>query len=156
MNKEKATFGAGCFWHIEEGFRKLKGVLSTSVGYMGGSLADPSYEDVCTGKTRHVEVCQVEFNPEIISYEELLNMFWEIHDPTQLNRQGPDIGREYRSIIFYHHENQKKLAFQSKEKQQKKLSKKIVTEIVKAGPFYKAEEYHQKYLMKRGLSVCSI
>lgn len=153
---EKATFAAGCFWHVEEAFRKVKGVLSTTVGYMGGSMKNPSYSDVCTDRTGHAEILQLEFNPAIISYEKLLDIFWKCHDPTQLNRQGPDVGTQYRSAIFYHTEEQKKIAQQSKEKEQQKQTKKIATEIVKAGMFYKAEEYHQQYLMKRGLKTCGI
>lgn len=150
----KATFGAGCFWHVEEEFRKLKGVLNTAVGYMGGTMKNPSYEDVCIDKTGHAEVVQIEFNPEKISYNDLLDVFWKIHDPTQLNKQGPDIGTQYRSVIFYHNQEQKKLAIASKEKQSKKDE--IVTEITKAGKFYKAEEYHQRYLEKQGLKSCRI
>lgn len=156
MKTEKATFGAGCFWHVEEDFRKMKGVIKTTVGYMGGTLKNPSYENVSTDKTGHVEVCQVEFDPEKISYEKLLDQFWEIHDPTQVDRQGPDVGTNYRSVIFYYNEKQKKIALESKEKQQNKTDGKIVTEIVKAGKFYEAEEYHQKYLMKKGLNTCGI
>lgn len=156
MKTEKAVFGAGCFWHVEEEFRKVEGVVKTTVGYMGGSLKNPSYEDVCTGKTGHVEVCLIEFNPEIVSYEKLLKVFWKIHDPTLLNRQGPDIGTQYRSVVFYYNEDQKKMAEESKKKEQKKYNKKIVTQIEKAGEFYKAKEYHQKYLLKKGLKSCSI
>ena len=152
----KAVFGAGCFWGVEESFRKLKGVKSTIVGYMGGKMKNPTYEDVCKDKTGHAEVVLVEYNPEEISYDKLLDIFWKIHDPTQLNRQGLDIGTQYRSIIFYYNEEQKKKAMESKKKQEKskKYKSKIVTEIVKASEFYKAEDYHQKYLMKRGLNVC--
>lgn len=148
---EKATFGAGCFWGVEAAFMKLEGVISTTVGYMGGDLLNPSYEDVCTNKTGHVEVVQIEFNPLIISYEELLNEFWKIHDPTQLNRQGPDVGTQYRSMIFYHSEEQRNKAEESKIKQEKlkKYKKPIVTEITRAKPFYKAEEYHQQYIKKK-------
>ena len=147
---EKATFGAGCFWGVEAAFRKIKGVISTAVGYMGGTLKNPSYEDVCTDKTGHVEVVQIEFDPSVISYEDLLEVFWNIHDPTQLNRQGPDIGTQYKSVIFYHDEKQKKKAEESKIKQEKikKYSKHIVTEILKVKTFNKAEEYHQQYLEK--------
>ncbi len=156
MNKELATFGAGCFWHVEEEFRKLNGVINTTVGYSGGSTKNPTYQEVCTGKTNHVEVCQIEFNPKIISYEKLLEKFWEIHNPTELNRQGPDVGSQYRSVIFYHNESQKELAEKSKKEQQEGYKKEIVTEITKAKEFYKAEEYHQKYLSKKGLSACPI
>lgn len=138
----KATFGAGCFWEPEEIFSKVKGVISTIVGYMGGKLENPSYEMVCGGKTGHAEVVQIEFNPSKVSYNELLAIFWKIHDPTQLNRQGVDIGNQYRSVIFYHNEEQRKLAEKTKPKNS-------VTKIVPAGKFWKAEEYHQKYLQKK-------
>ncbi|MEM3154949.1 MAG: peptide-methionine (S)-S-oxide reductase MsrA [Candidatus Woesearchaeota archaeon] len=152
----KATFGAGCFWHVEEAFRGIKGVVKTEVGYMGGTMKNPTYEDVCTGKTGHAEVVQIEFDQKIVSYEKLLEVFWTIHDPTQKNRQGPDVGTQYRSAIFYHTENQKEIAEKSLKEAQKKFTKHIVTEIKKAGTFYRAEEYHQKYLMKRGLKTCGI
>jgi len=147
-----ATFGGGCFWGVEEAFRTTKGVKSTEVGYMGGSMRKPTYEDVCTDKTGHAEVVQVTFDTNEISYDELLEIFWEVHDPTQLNRQGPDVGTQYRSVIFFHNKEQEKIAKKSKELLSKK--KNIVTEIVPASEFYKAEEYHQKYLMKRGENVC--
>jgi len=150
---EQATFAAGCFWHVEETFRKVKGVSSTAVGYMGGKLEKPTYEDVCSDKTGHAEVVRLEFDPRIISYDELLELFWKLHDPTQLNRQGPDIGTQYRSVIFFHNAKQKAAATSSMKKLQ--ISKrKIATQIVPGGTFYKAEEYHQKYLMKRGLYTC--
>ena len=147
---EKATFGAGCFWGVEEAFRKIKGVEETAVGYMGGTLENPAYEDVCTHTTGHTEVVEVEYDPEQISYEELLNKFWEIHDPTQLNRQGVDIGFQYRSVIFYHNEKQKKIAEKSKQtlENSRKYKKPIATEIIEVKTFYKAEEYHQKYFLK--------
>jgi len=153
---KKATFGAGCFWHVEEAFRCLEGVESTRVGYMGGTLKNPTYEDVCTGKTGHAEVVEVTFDPAKISYEELLEMFWDIHDPTTLNRQGPDVGTNYRSVVFYHTPEQKAAAERSKEAldKSKQYRKKVVTEITKASEFYKAEEYHQQYLEKQGLSSC--
>ena len=155
---EKATFGAGCFWGVEEAFRKVKGIISTTVGYMGGSMKNPSYEDVCTDTTGHVEAVQVEYDPNIVSYEKLLDTFWNVHDPTTPNQQGPDVGTQYRSVIFFHTEEQKKKAIASKEKLEKsgKYTRHVVTEIIKATTFYKAEEYHQKYLMKRGLGVCHI
>jgi peptide-methionine (S)-S-oxide reductase len=155
---EKATFGAGCFWGVEAAFRKVKGVVSTVVGYMGGSLENPTYKDVCTDKTGHAEVVQVEFDPDVVSYEELLNLFWEIHDPTQINRQGPDFGTQYRSVIFYHNDNQKKLADASKEQLQRsgKFMGEIVTEITFASTFYRAEEYHQRYYEKHGIDSCKI
>lgn len=149
-----ATFGAGCFWGVELAFQKLKGVTKTTVGYMGGTLKNPTYEQVCTNTTGHAEVIQIQFNPEEISYEQLLDVFWELHDPTQLNRQGPDMGTQYRSVIFYHTKEQKKLSEETREKQQKNYKKKIVTEIMSAQEFYPAEEYHQKYLEKHGLSHC--
>jgi peptide-methionine (S)-S-oxide reductase len=154
---EKATFGAGCFWHVEEAFRSLEGVLSTRVGYMGGTMKNPSYEDVCTGKTGHAEVVEVTFDPTKITYDELLEQFWDIHDPTTLNRQGPDIGTNYRSVIFYHTPEQKTAAERSKadlEKSKQYKKKKIVTEITQATEFYQAEDYHQQYLEKQGLSSC--
>ena len=153
---EKATFAAGCFWHVEEAFRCLEGVESTRVGYTGGTMKNPTYEDVCTDKTGHAEAVEVTFDPTKITYDELLEMFWEIHDPTQLNRQGPDRGTQYRSAIFYHTPEQKAAAEHSKQKleQSKQYRKKIVTEIAPATEFYQAEDYHQQYLEKQGLSSC--
>jgi len=150
----KATFGAGCFWHVEDLFSKIKGVKSTKVGYTGGNLTNPTYEEVCTDRTGHAEAVEVEYDPNEISYQELLDVFWNSHDPTSLNRQGPDIGIQYRSSIFFHNESQKQDAEKSKEKLDSsgKFSKNIVTEIVPSPEFYKAEEYHQKYIQKRGLS----
>ncbi len=155
MKKEIACFGAGCFWHVEYDFARVKGVLETKVGYMGGSqkYKNPSYEQVCTDKTGYAEVVRVTFEPEKISYEALLNIFWKIHNPTTLNRQGPDIGIQYRSVIFYYNEKQKALATRSKKEVEKRLNKKVVTEIKKAKEFYPAEEYHQKYFEKHG-RVC--
>ena len=150
---ETATFGAGCFWWVEESFRKLKGVISTEVGYSGGKTKNPSYEEVCSGETGHAESARIKFDPSIISYEKLLDVFWRIHDPTTLNRQGPDLGKQYRSVIFYHNKEQKETAEKSKANLEKK-GMKIVTEIVPATDFYKAEEYHQKYLLKKGSKVC--
>ncbi len=152
---ELATFGMGCFWHSEEAFRPLKGVVSTTVGFMGGTKENPAYEDVLTHTTGHVEVVHIEFDPEQITYEELLKVFWEKHDPTQLDRQGPDVGENYRSVIFYHSPEQKSTAEKSKEKLMQS-GRKIVTAIEPASTFWKAEEYHQKYLAKRGLSTCPI
>jgi len=153
---EKATFGAGCFWHVEEAFRHRKGVLSTTVGYMGGTLKNPTYEDVCTDKTGHAEVVEVTFDPHLISYDDLLATFWDIHDPTTRNRQGPDVGTQYRSAIFYHTQEQKAAAERSKKNLEHsgKYKKKIVTEITEAMTFYPAEEYHQQYLTKHGLAAC--
>jgi len=157
MSLQKATFGAGCFWGVEAEFRQLpKGVVSTAVGYEGGTMKNPTYRDVCTDRTGHAEAVEVEYNPEEISYEELLKVFWENHDPTTLNRQGPDVGKQYRSVIFYHTPEQQAAALASKEKLEKsgKYRRPIVTEIVPATTFYRAEEYHQQYLEKRGLSSC--
>ena len=156
MKTETATFAAGCFWGVEEAFRKLDGVAETAVGYMGGHFKNPSYEDVCTDETGHAEVVQVKYDPSKISYEKLLDTFWNLHDPTTLNRQGPDIGTQYRSAIFFHTKEQEAIAKKSKEKIDKsaKFKGKVVTEIAPASDFYKAEEYHQKYLMKRNINVC--
>jgi len=153
---EKATFGAGCFWHVEEAFRHLNGVLSTTVGYTGGTLKNPTYEDVCTDATGHAEVVELTYDPKKITYEELLRVFWDIHDPTTKNRQGPDIGTQYRSAIFYHSPEQKTAAELSKKNLELsgKYSKKIVTEIIEATTFFAAEEYHQRYLAKHGLAAC--
>ena len=150
----KATFGAGCFWGVEAGFRKVAGVRSARVGYSGGSFENPSYEDVCSGKTGHAEVVQVEYDPSEVSYEDLLKVFWDCHDPTTLNRQGFDIGAQYRSAIFFHAADQESAAIASKEKLESsgRFSSPIVTEITPAGAFYPAEDYHQRYLEKRGLS----
>lgn len=150
----KATFGAGCFWHVEDLFSKTKGVKSTKVGYTGGNLTNPTYEEVCTDRTGHAEAVEIEYDPNEISYEELLGIFWNNHDPTSLNRQGPDVGIQYRSSIFFHDESQKQIAQNSKEKLDSsgKFSKTIVTEIVPSPEFYEAEEYHQKYFKKHGLS----
>ena len=146
-----ATFAAGCFWHIEEAFRKVKGVLNVTVGYIGGKFENPTYKEVCSDKTGHAEAVQIEFDPSKISYENLLDAFWQMHVPAQLNRQGPDIGAQYRSAIFYHNEKQKNAAIKSKnelQKTEKYKTRKIVTEIKKAPEFYKAEEYHQRYFEK--------
>ena len=150
----KATFGAGCFWHVEDLFAKTKGVKSTKVGYTGGQLSDPTYEEVCTDKTGHAEAVEVEYDPTEISFERLLDVFWNNHNPTTLNRQGPDVGIQYRSAIFYHDEEQKEIAEKSKNLLDKsgKFSDPIVTQIVPAPVFYKAEEYHQKYFKKHGFS----
>lgn len=152
--KEKASFAAGCFWGVEETFRCLKGVISTSVGYMGGEFENPTYEDVCTGRTGHAETVEVVYDPSIISYDELLTVFWKNHDPTTQNRQGPDIGSQYRSVIFYYSEEQKNMANQSKKKIQNRFDREVVTQIVPATEFYMAEDYHQQYLAKRGRKRC--
>jgi peptide-methionine (S)-S-oxide reductase len=151
-----ATFGAGCFWGVEAAFRQIPGVLSTAVGYEGGAMENPTYRDVCTDRTGHAEVVQVEVDPARVTYDQLLDVFWENHDPTTLNRQGPDIGTQYRSVIFYHDEKQKAAAEASKERWQAKFKRPITTQIVPAETFYVAEDYHQQYLEKRGLSHCHI
>jgi peptide-methionine (S)-S-oxide reductase len=153
---EKATFGAGCFWGVEEAFRRLAGVKGTAVGYMGGSLKNPTYQDVCTDRTGHAEVVEVDFDPAVVSYHDLLNVFWENHDPTTKNRQGPDVGAQYRSAIFFHSPEQEAEAKRSRDEAQKNFKRPIVTEIVPAGDFWRAEEYHQQYLEKRGLSHCRL
>ncbi len=149
----KATFGAGCFWHVEDLLSKTKGVKSTKVGYIGGQLPNPTYEEVCTDKTGHAEAVEVEYDPDEISYEELLDVFWNNHNPTTLNRQGPDIGIQYRSAIFYHDDEQKEIAEKSKQilDKSRKYENPVVTEIVPSPIFYSAEEYHQKYFKKHGL-----
>lgn len=155
---EKATFGAGCFWGVEAAFRQVKGVIRTSVGFMGGQLENPSYEDVCTDRTGHAEVVQVEYDPAHVRYADLLAVFWKNHDPTTLNRQGPDVGTQYRSVIFYHTPEQQTEALASIQALQAgaTLRGPIVTQIVPAGKYYPAEEYHQQYLEKRGLSSCKL
>ena len=153
---QKAIFGAGCFWGVELTFSKVEGVESTAVGYCGGSVPDPTYEIVCTGQSGHAEVVLVEFNPDKVSFHKLLDTFWSLHDPTTLNRQGPDIGTQYRSVIFFQDEDQAALSKASKDKLQAsgKYENDIVTEIVSSKQFYRAEEYHQKYLEARGLGNC--
>ena len=155
---EKATFGAGCFWGVEATFRQIPGVKATAVGYMGGTLKSPTYKDVCTDRTGHAEVVEVEFDPAQVSYESLLQVFWENHDPTQLNRQGPDSGTQYRTVVFYHSPEQQAVATASKEERQRSGAYKrpIVTAIVPATEFWRAEEYHQQYLEKRGMANCHI
>jgi peptide-methionine (S)-S-oxide reductase len=155
---EKATFGAGCFWGVEETFRKIDGVTSAAVGYAGGRTENPTYEDVCSHETGHAEVVEIEFDPAKISYRELLEVFWSNHNPTTLNRQGPDVGDQYRSVIFYHSSEQRAAAEASKEELEKsgRFRRPIVTQIEPAPKFYRAEEYHQRYLEKRGLSHCAI
>jgi len=155
---EQATFAAGCFWGVETAFRNLDGVKNTAVGYMGGMTEKPAYENVCTGTTGHAEVVQVEFDTETVTYDDLLNLFWNAHNPTTLNRQGPDIGTQYRSGIFYHNETQLAAAKLSLEKVNTsgKFSQPVVTEISPAGEFNRAEEYHQQYLEKRGIKSCHL
>ena len=155
---EKATFGAGCFWGVEAAFRQVTGVVSTAVGYSGGSYDNPSYRDVCTGRTGHAEVVEVVYDPARVAYTDLLQVFWENHDPTTPNRQGPDVGTQYRSAIFFHTPEQQAVALASKAMLDSsgRYRGPIVTEITPASPFYKAEEYHQQYLEKRGLATCHI
>ncbi len=155
---EKATFGAGCFWGVEAAFRQVEGVVGTAVGFEGGTLPNPTYRDVCTDRTGHAEVVEVEYDPSLVSYERLLEVFWENHDPTTLNRQGPDVGAQYRSAIFCHSPEQEAAARKSKEEMQRsgKFHLEIVTSIEPATTFYRAEEYHQQYLEKRGLASCHI
>ena len=155
---ETATFAAGCFWGVEAAFRQVDGVLETAVGYEGGSVANPTYRDVCTDETGHAEVVQATFDPARVSYDRLLDVFWESHDPTQRNRQGPDVGTQYRSAIFFHSDAQRDAAAASKERlaASGRFRKPIVTEIVPASTFWRAEDYHQQYLEKRGLATCKI
>lgn len=155
---EKATFAAGCFWGVEAAFREVQGVKSTAAGYMGGSLENPTYKDVCTDRTGHAEVVQVEFDPDEVAYDQLLDVFWENHDPTTTNRQGPDIGTQYRSAIFFHGPEQEAAAIASKKKLEEsgKHSRPIVTEIIPTQTFWMAEDYHQQYLEKRGMRSCHI
>ena len=155
---EIATFGAGCFWGVEETFRQIPGVTDTAVGYLGGRTQNPTYKDVCSDETGHAEVVQVTYDPAQVGYDRLLDVFWSAHDPTTLNRQGPDVGTQYRSAIFFHSPEQERVAKASKEKMQAsgKFRRPIVTEITPASTFYRAEDYHQKYLAKRGMSHCHI
>ncbi len=154
----KATFGAGCFWGVEAAFRQVTGVTGTAVGYEGGNFKDPTYKDVCTEGTGHAEVVEVDYDPAHCSYEQLLQVFWENHDPTTMNRQGPDVGSQYRSAIFFHTPEQEADARASKDALQNsgKFRRPVVTEIAPATTFYRAEDYHQQYLEKRGLSHCKI
>jgi peptide-methionine (S)-S-oxide reductase len=156
--QEIATFGAGCFWGIEAAFRRVPGVLDAAVGYSGGQTQNPNYQEVCTDTTGHAEVVQVTFDPEKLSYDQLLNVFWTIHDPTQVNRQGPDYGKQYRTAIFFHSPEQEAAAKKSKQALESsgKLRRPVATEITPAGPFWRAEEYHQRYLEKRGAASCHI
>ncbi len=155
---EKATFGAGCFWGVEEAFRQMPGVVETAVGYEGGETENPSYKEVCTDRTGHAEVVEVTFDPSQVSYDALLGVFWANHDPTQLNRQGPDFGTQYRTVVFYHTPEQQQKAEASKQALEAsgRFRKPIVTQIVPAQTFYRGEEYHQQYLAKRGMSHCHI
>jgi peptide-methionine (S)-S-oxide reductase len=149
-----ATFAAGCFWGIEEAFRRSGRCLSTSVGYTGGHTASPTYRQVCSGTTGHAEACQLRYDPSGTAYEDLLRLFWSIHDPTQLNRQGPDKGTQYRSAIFYHSEEQRAAAEESKRTEQAKRQMPVVTEIVPAGEFWRAEDYHQQYIASGNPAAC--
>ncbi|MCY4234513.1 MAG: peptide-methionine (S)-S-oxide reductase MsrA [Bacteroidetes bacterium] len=153
---EQATLGAGCFWGVEALFRQTTGVIDTAAGYCGGKTENPSYQDVCYTNTGHAEVVYIQFDPSVITYKQILEIFWKNHNPTTLNRQGPDVGTQYRSVIFYHTEAQKKEAEESMNQRQAVLKDPIVTEIVPARTFYRAEEYHQQYLAKRGLTQCHI
>ncbi len=158
MAERKATFGAGCFWGVEARFREVPGVIDTRVGYLGGDMENPSYEDVCSGRTGHAEVVEIVYDSDRVGFEELLDIFWDMHDPTQENRQGPDVGTQYRSAIFWHDEEQKRIAEESRVRREAsgQYSRPIVTEITPASTFYEAEEYHQRYLEKRGMSSCAI
>ncbi len=155
---EKATFAAGCFWGVEARFQQLPGVIATAVGYEGGSLASPSYQQVCTDRTGHAEAVEIDFDPSKITYQQLLDEFFALHDPTQLNRQGPDWGTQYRSVVFYHSPEQEKVAKETIARltAEKRFSKPIATQVVPAETFWRAEEYHQKYLEKRGAVSCHI
>ena len=155
VKSEIAVFGAGCFWGVEEAFRTCPGVISTEVGYTGGKTENPTYQDVCSHTTGHAEVVRVTFDPSVVSYKALLEIFWAEHNPTQLNRQGPDIGDQYRSVIFYQSAQQSQQAHESMESHRADYSRPIVTQIVPAEKFYPAEEYHQQYLAKRGAKHCS-
>jgi peptide-methionine (S)-S-oxide reductase len=152
---ERATFAAGCFWGVEASFREIEGVVATTVGYTGGSTASPSYEQVCSGTTGHAEAVEVWFDPQIISYDELLETFWSIHDPTTPNQQGWDIGSQYRSAVFFHDADQERRALASRDERQRALTRPIVTEIVPARPFHDAEDYHQRYFEQHGGAVCA-
>lgn len=158
MTEVKATFGAGCFWGVQAAFDRIKGVTSTAVGYMGGTLDKPTYRDVCGHRTGHAEVVEVTFDPQVVSYSQLLEVFWSVHDPTTLNRQGPDVGDQYRSVIFYHSDQQRAEAEASKAEQDRsgRFRRPVVTQIVPAATFWRAEEYHQKYLEKNGRASCHI
>jgi len=155
---ETAVFAAGCFWGVEAAFRQIKGVVSTTVGYTGGTVPNPTYEDVCSHRTGHAEAVQVEYDPAKVSYDDLLRVFWANHDPTTANRQGPDVGSQYRSAIFYHTPEQEAAARASKDALEKSgaFKRPIVTQIVPTSEFYRAEDYHQQYLEKRGLSSCNL
>jgi peptide-methionine (S)-S-oxide reductase len=152
---KKATFGAGCFWGVEAAFRRTQGVTGTKVGYAGGGVDNPTYEQVCSDTTGHAEVVEVTYDPEQVPYEQLLTIFWLEHDPTQLNRQGPDVGSQYRSVVFVHDDEQRAAAEASREAVQARFTRPVVTQIEDAPPFWEAENYHQQYLEKRGLASCT-
>ncbi|MFQ5701988.1 MAG: peptide-methionine (S)-S-oxide reductase MsrA [Acidobacteriota bacterium] len=157
-SRQKATFAAGCFWGVEAAFRRIDGIVATKVGFMGGSTLNPTYREVCTGTTGHAEVVQVDFDPDRVSYERLLELFWSCHDPTTPDRQGPDIGTQYRSAVFFHTPEQEAAATAMMRKLDAsgRFDAPIVTAIVPAGPFYEAEEYHQRYLERRGMLDCVV
>jgi peptide-methionine (S)-S-oxide reductase len=154
--EKKATFGAGCFWGVEAAFRRIDGVSATRVGYAGGNVDDPTYKQVCSDRTGHAEVVEVTYDDEKVPYEQLLAVFWMEHDPTQLNRQGPDVGSQYRSAVFVHDAEQRAAAEASRDQVQTRLSRPVVTQIEDAPPFWEAEDYHQQYLEKRGLASCTV
>lgn len=159
MGHDKATFAAGCFWGVEAAFRKTDGVLGVTAGYTGGGVKNPTYEQVCSDRTGHAEAVLVEFDPDVVSYDRLLDLFWSIHDPTTPNRQGPDVGRQYRSAVFYHNPEQRDKALASRERAEKVgrwAGRRIVTEVVPAQEFYRAEEYHQRYFERRGTATCRV
>jgi peptide-methionine (S)-S-oxide reductase len=156
VNRQTAIFAAGCFWGVEADFRDIPGVLDAEAGYTGGITENPSYREVCTGRTEHAESVRVTFDADTVSYETLLDAFWELHDPTQLNRQGPDVGSQYRSAVFYTDDAQRDAAQASKARAQTRFSRPIVTQILPATPFFRAEDYHQRYLEKQGLRSCRI
>jgi peptide-methionine (S)-S-oxide reductase len=156
VSTEKATFGAGCFWGVESAFRDIPGVIDAAVGYEGGTMVNPRYEDVCTDETGHAEVVELTFDPAKVSYEKLVEAFFGLHNPTTLNRQGPDVGNQYRSVIFFHSPEQERVAREVLQRAQPRFQKPIVTKVEPAQTFYKAEDYHQQYLAKRGLKHCHI
>ena len=154
--EKTATFGAGCFWGVEAAFRRLDGVSRTRVGYAGGGVPNPTYKQVCSDRTGHAEVVEVTYDDEVVPYEQLLSVFWVEHDPTQRNRQGPDIGSQYRSVIFVHDDEQRRAAEASRDRVQERLNRPVATQIEGAPPFWEAEDYHQQYLEKRGLASCTV
>lgn len=153
---EKATFAAGCFWQVEADFRNIPGVTRTAAGYTGGMTESPTYEQVCSDRTGHAEAVLVEYDPAQVTYEELVEKFWTVHDPTQVNRQGPDYGTQYRTEIFFHDAEQEKIATASKERAEDRIGRKVATKITPAGEFWEAEDYHQQYLEKRGMASCAV